>query len=126
MYGDDVKKQQLVVTLKGKPMSQPMLILPNLSKPFEIQCDACGDCLGAILLQDNHAIAYKSYKLHEQERLLGIYEKEIIAIIHALSFWKHYLLSTPFIIQTDYQNIKYFMTQTKISDKQMQWANFLS
>ncbi|NHV87676.1 hypothetical protein HA385_24145, partial [Escherichia coli] len=28
-------------------------------------------------------------------------------------------------IHTDHQSIKYFMTQTKLSDKQMRWANFL-
>ena len=47
-------------------------------------------------------------------------------MIHALDSWKHYLLETPFIIRTDHQSIKYFMTQTKISDKKMRWANFLS
>ena len=47
-------------------------------------------------------------------------------MIHALNTWKHYLLGTPFIIRTDHQSIKYFMIQTKLSDKQMRWANFLS
>ena len=46
-------------------------------------------------------------------------------MIHALDTWKHYLLGTPFIIRTEHQSIKYFMTQTKLSDKQMRWANFL-
>ena len=49
--------------LKEKLMSQPMLILSNLSKPFEIQCDACGNCLGAIILQDSHAIPYERRRL---------------------------------------------------------------
>ena len=113
--------------LKEKLLSQPMLILLDLSKPFEIQCDAYHDCLGTVLLQeDDHAIAYEIRQLHKQERVLGIYEKELLAIIHALSSWKHYLVDTPFIIQTDHQSIKYFMTQTKISNKQMRWVNFLS
>ena len=47
-------------------------------------------------------------------------------MIHALDTWKHYLLGTPFIIRTDHQSIKYFMTQTKLFDKQMRWENFLS
>ena len=72
-----------------------MLILLDLSKPFEIQCDACSDCLGAVLIQDDHTIAYESCQLHEQERVLGIYEKELLAFIHALSFGKHYLALLP-------------------------------
>ena len=107
-------------------MSQPVLILLDLSKPIEIQCDACGDCLGVVLLQEGHDIAYESCELHEQERVLGSYEKKLLAILHALSSWKHYRLCTPFIIQMDHQSIRYFMTQTKLSNKQMRWANFLS
>ncbi|MCO5548153.1 hypothetical protein L7F22_001611 [Adiantum nelumboides] len=85
-------------------------------KPFEAQCDACGDCLGAILLQEEHAIAYESHKLSSNEQILGIYEKELLAVLHALDSWKHYLLGTPFILLTDHQNLKYFMTQTKLFD----------
>ena len=103
-----------------------MLILPDLSKPFEVQCDACGECLGAVLLQEGHAVAYESRRLNDHEKNLGIYEKELLAILHALDSWKHYLLGTPFILQTDHQSLKYFMMQTKLSDKQMRWANFLS
>ena len=47
-------------------------------------------------------------------------------MIHALNTWKHYLLGTPFIIQTNHQSIKYFITQTKLFDKKMRWANFLT
>ncbi|MCO5611444.1 hypothetical protein L7F22_065697 [Adiantum nelumboides] len=119
------KRQQAFDTLKQKLISQPVLALPELSKPFEVQCDACGDCLGAVLLQEGHAIAYESRRLSSNEQILGIYEKELLAV-HALDSWKHYLLGTPFILRTDHQSLKYFMMQTKLFDKQMRWANFLS
>ena len=125
MYGLR-KKNDSFEKLKAKLISQPMLILPDLSKPFEVQCDACGHSLGAVLLQEGHAIAYESRRLNDYEKDLGIYEKELLAILHALDTWKHYLLGTPFILRTDHQSLKYFMTQTKLSDKQMRWANFLS
>ena len=64
--------------------------------------------------------------LNNQERILGIYEKELLAVIQALDTWKHYLLGTPFVLRTDRQSLCYFMMQTKLSDKQMRWANFLS
>ena len=75
--------------LKEKLISQPALVLPNLSKTFEVHYDACGDFLGAVLLQEGHAIAYESFCLHLEERVLGIYEKELHVIIHALDSWKH-------------------------------------
>ena len=54
---------------------------------------------------------------------MGIYEKELLAVIHALDAWKHYLLGTPFIIRTNHQTI---MTHTKLSNKQMRWEIFFS
>ena len=73
-------------------MSQPLLVLPDLKKTFEVHCDACGESLGAVLSQEGHPIAYKSRRLHPQEKTLGIYEKELLAVIHALDARKHYLL----------------------------------
>ena len=105
-------------------MLQPLLVFPDLKMPFEVYCDASSESIGAVLLQEGHPVAYESWRLHEQEKNLGIYEKELLAVIHALDSWKHYLLGTMFVIHTDHQSIKYFMTQTKLSEKQMRWANF--
>lgn len=103
-----------------------MLVLPDLSKPFEVHCDACGDYLSADLLQEGHTISDESHHFYSKEKMLGIDEKKLLAVMHALDSWKHYLLGTPFIIRTDHQSIKYFMMQTKFSKKQMRWVNFLS
>ena len=119
------KENEAFKKLQEKLMTKPVLVLPDLMKPFEVNCDASGECLGAVLLQEGHAIAYESRRFHPQERVLGIYEKELLAVMHALDSWKHYLLGNPFIIRTDHQSLKYFMTQTKLSDKQMRWANFI-
>ncbi|MCO5609686.1 hypothetical protein L7F22_063917 [Adiantum nelumboides] len=100
------KKRKAFTTLKKRLTSQPVLVLPDLSESFEVHCDASGDCLGALLLQDGHTIAYESRLLHFDEQSLGIYEKELLAVMHALDTWKHYLLGTPFIIQTDHQSLK--------------------
>ena len=40
-------------------------------------------------LQEGHAIASKSHRLQEQVCVLGIYKKELLAVIHALDSWKH-------------------------------------
>ena len=121
-----LKEHTAFITLKQRLMTQPLLKLPDLEKKFETHCDASGDSVGAVLSQEGQPIAYESRRLHSEERTLGIYEKELLSLIHALDSWKHYLLGTPFIIRTDHQSIRYFMTQTKLSDKQMRWANFLS
>ncbi|MCO5610098.1 hypothetical protein L7F22_064333 [Adiantum nelumboides] len=95
------KERKAFTALKERLTSQPVLVLLDLSKPFEVHCDASGDCLGALILQEGLTIAYESCRLHSDEQNLGIYEKELLAVMHALDTWKHYLLGTPFIIPTD-------------------------
>ena len=78
--------------LKKRLMSGSLLVLLDVSKTFEVHCDAFSDSLGAVLSQEGHPIACESFQLQPQERSLGIYEKELLAVTHALDAWKHYLL----------------------------------
>ena len=71
-------------------------------------------------------MAYESRVLSDVEKAYQVYEKELLAVIHALSSWKHYLLGADFVVQTDHQFLRYFLTQAKLSEKHMRWANFLS
>ena len=88
---------------------RPLLLLLHLSKTFEVHCDACGDGLGLCFLNKDTLwpMNNESHHLQPQEKSLGIYEKELLVVIHALDAWKHYLLGTPFIICTNHQSIKY-------------------
>ena len=55
-----------------------MLVVPDLYNPFEVHCDACGDCIGAAIHQDEHVVAYESQRLQDVEKHMGIYEKELL------------------------------------------------
>ena len=120
------KEVNAFLKLKEKLTTGPVLILPDLRKPFVVMCDACGNSIGAVLQQEGHVVAYESRVLSDAEKSLQVYEKELLAVIHALSSWKHYLLGADFTVQTDHQTLRYFLTQTKLSEKHMRWANFLS
>ena len=77
-------------------------------------------------MQYDHMVAYESRILLPTEKSLQVYEKELLAVLHALSTWKHYLLGADFVVQIDHQTLRYFLTQAKLSEKHMRWANFLS
>ena len=57
-------------------------------------------------MQEGRVVAYESRVLQAPKRSLQIYEKEMLAIIHALSTWKHYLLGADFTVQTDHQSLR--------------------
>jgi hypothetical protein len=47
-------------TLREHLTSAPVLTQPNMTKPFEVFCDASGTSLGCVLMQENRIIAYVS------------------------------------------------------------------
>ena len=71
-----------------------IFVLPDFSKPFELECDASGVGIGVVLLQGGHPIAYFSEKLHGATLNYPTYDKELYALIRALqTWWEHYLVS---------------------------------
>jgi hypothetical protein len=47
-------------TLRNHLTTAPVLAQPDVSKPFDIYCDALGTGLGCVLMQDNRVITYAS------------------------------------------------------------------
>jgi hypothetical protein len=46
--------------LKKRLTTASVLVMPDMEKPFSICCDASGQGLGCVLLQDGHVVAYAS------------------------------------------------------------------
>jgi hypothetical protein len=46
--------------LKKQLTTTPVLIMPDMKKSFSIYCDASGQGLGCVLMQDGHVVAYAS------------------------------------------------------------------
>jgi hypothetical protein len=86
-----------------------VLALPNFTLPFVLECDASGEGIDAFLMQGGHPIVFESLNLNQLERLYSIYDKEMLAIMHALTKFRQYLVGNKFMIKTNHNNLKYFL-----------------
>ena len=96
--------------LKKVIPKEPVLVLPDQTKPFEVQTNASDFAIGGVLMQEDHPIVFESWKLNDTECHYTVQEKEMTAIIHCLRVWRYYLLSLHFVILTDNIIISYFQT----------------
>ena len=82
--------------LKKHITEEPVLTLLQRHGQFRVEVDASDYALGGVLsqLQEDkcHPIAFTSRTLSPAERNYEIYDKELLAIVHALKEWRHYLL----------------------------------
>jgi hypothetical protein len=101
------KQQKAFDTLKGKISGAPVLALPNLQQPFEIETDASGYTMSAVLMQYRKTICYYYETFNQAVVNYPTYDKELYALVQSIKKWKHYLLGKETIIHTDHQPLQY-------------------
>ena len=72
-------------------------------------------------------MAFYSKSLSLVEWNYEIHDKEMLAIIHALEEWRHFLEGAwhPIEIWMDHKNLEYFMTAKKLNYCQACWSLYL-
>jgi len=111
--------------LKSAVSQAPVLALPDVEKPFLIECDASGLGVGAVLMQSNRPIAFLSKALKGRALHMSTYEKELFALVTAVQKWRPYLLGRPFVVKTDQQSLKYLLEQKVGTPFQQKWLTKL-
>jgi hypothetical protein len=62
-YVWNVERDEAFQTLKKLVTTFPVLAQPDITKPFDVYCDASSTGLGCVLMQHSRVIAYSSRQL---------------------------------------------------------------
>ena len=84
--------QESFNTLKKRFTEEPVLMMPDQSRPFQIESDASKHASGAVLTQmdsngDRHPVAFMSKTFNDTEKRYEIYDRELLGIVRALKEW---------------------------------------
>src|SRR5271163_3320866 len=108
-------------------------MMPDHTKPFQIEVDASKYATGAILTQldsngDRHPCAFISKTMSQAQRNYDTGDRELLAIVRALEEWRHYIQGSPHttMIYSDHANLTYFRLPQTLSHRQARWALYVS
>jgi hypothetical protein len=101
--------------LKKRLMMTPVLTLPDISRKFDIYCDASRRGLGCMLMQDRQVVSYASRQLRKHEENYPTHDLELAAVVHALKIWRHYLIGHRCEIYSGHKSLKYIFTHSHLN-----------
>lgn len=106
-------------------MSAHVLVLPDITRSFGIYCDASRQGLGSVLMQKGRVIAYASWQLRSHEENYSTHDLKLVAMVHALLIWRHYLIGNHCKVYTNHKSLKYIFTQANLSMQQRRYLELM-
>ena len=113
--------------MKLSLMSAPVLVNPDFTKHFYIQCDASSVGVGGVLFQlddenNERPIAFMSAKLNKAQKNYSVTELECYAAVLSVKKFRPYVEGLPFTIITDHASLKWLMNQKDLSGRLARWS----
>ena len=92
-------------------VTSPVLILPDQRKDYKVYCDTSRRGLGAVLMQEGRVVSYASRKLKPHELNYSTHDLELVAVVHALKTWRHFLIGNHCEVYMDHKSLKYIKSR---------------
>jgi hypothetical protein len=100
-----------------------VLSLLDFSQGIVLECDASREGIGAVLMQNKYPITFERRKMRDPKRLYSIYDKEMLAIMHALAKFRKYRVGGHFVVRINHDILRYFLEQWDLSERQQKWVS---
>ena len=102
-------------------------MFPDFSKDFQLETDASGEGLGAVLAQRQgdglvKPIAFASRMLQAHERNYGVTEMEALGVVWAVQQFRHYLYGHKCMVFTDHEALRLLLNTPHPSGKLARWG----
>ncbi|GBG84378.1 hypothetical protein CBR_g38351 [Chara braunii] len=127
-FGEDARKSFL--TLKTALLSAEDLRIYDPLLPTRVTTDASDYGIGVVLEQqdgvDWHPIEYFSKKVSVVHSIDDAHKKELLAFVHALKWWRHFLLGrSQFRWVTNNNPLVFYKTQHTVKSTFARWITFI-
>ena len=124
--------QEAFDKLKSLFSSTPILRHFDPELPVTLHADSSGFAVSEIISQPHenrlHFVTFWSCKCTPTECNYNTHDREMLAIIESMKYWRHYLEGSKHSIRvrSDHKNLKAFMTTKLLNRRQARWAEVLS
>lgn len=116
-------------TLKQALISAPILGYPVANISFILDTDASNLATGAVLSQIQNdretVIAYNSKSFNQHEQNYCVTRKELLAVVHALKSFHHYLYGQPVLLRTDNAAVSWMKNLKQPTGQVARWLETL-
>ena len=125
------EEAQAMEKLQAMATEAPVLTFFDPARDTTLETDASSEAVGAALFQTDERgrqqpVGFFSKTMSPAETCYPIQDRELLAVVRGVEFWRPELTATPFTVLTDHEALKYFTTKRQLSTRQANWAQILS
>jgi hypothetical protein len=128
VWGDE--QQNAFNEIKEYMKEPPVLVPPQLNKPFKLYVVADTPTIGSALIQDfegiERVVAYLRRKFLDPETRYSTAEKLCLCVYYSCTKFWHYLLNAECIVYSKFDVIKHMLSMPMLSGRIGKWILALS
>ena len=124
------KQQRAFDEIRQLLNSKQCLRHPDFGKKFLLFVDASEYAIGGVLVQEHHKkyyfVRFASKTLNGPQTRYSATERECLAVVHFIEYFRFYLFGNYFEVVTDHGALRYLMKNKSLNARLSNWATRLS